>query len=166
VLCTYQWLRETDTRQTVQSLHNTRFKLESEIQQHTNRIHHMDLRIAELADNTVRLEGLLRTNELTIVGLRDNLNTAESTNQLLLAQLDVYTNAFTQATNQLAKAYDDIKAQNDLIKQVAAQRDEFVTKLNEAIEERNKVVGQYNELVQKVEEFQAKMDAATQPRRR
>ena len=158
-LCTYQWMRETEQRKDIQSLNNTQFQLESEIQQHTNRIHHMDARIAELVNDVTRFQDILRTNENTIIELRNDVNLLENTNQWLQTQLDVYTNAFNQATNQLSEAYDNIKKQNDLIRQVARERDEFVTKLNQSVEERNRVVVQYNELVGKVEQIQTQIDA-------
>lgn len=163
-LCVYQWWRETETRQSIQGLYNTQFTLESEIQQHTNRIHNMDLRIAELVNDVTRFQGIVRTNETTIIQLRTEINGLEDTNQWLNAQLEVYTNAFSQATNQLSEAYDNIKKQNELIQQVVSERDEFVTRLNQSIEERNQVVAQYNELVGKVEQIQSQIDA--QPRRR
>jgi chromosome segregation ATPase len=158
-LYTYQWMRGTAQRKDIQSLNNHQLQLESEIEQHTNRIHYMDARIAELANDITRFQDISRTNENTITELRNNVSLLENSNQWLQAQLNVYTNAFNQATNQLSEAYENIKKQNALIQQVARERDEFVTKLNQSVEERNRVVAQYNELVGKVEQIQSQIDA-------
>jgi len=159
-LCTFQWLREAKGRQTIQDLHNTRFKLESEIQQHTNTLRQMDVSIAELNLNITDLERTILTNEVQIQDLRTETNALANTNALLSAQLGVYTNAYLEATNRLTKAFDDIKKQNEIVDEVATQRNEFAEKLNACITERNEIVTQYNDLVKKVETFQAQMESA------
>ena len=51
---------------------------------------------------------------------------------------------------KLKDAYDGIKKQNEAIKELVAQRDEFVAKFNDSVKDRNGVVAKYNELVDKV----------------
>jgi chromosome segregation ATPase len=165
-LCTFQWLRETESRKIIQTLHNQTYKLESEIQQHTNNIHHMDVRINDLTLLISQLENTIKTNELQIQDLRSETNSLSHSNLVYLAQIDVYTDAYSEATNRLAKAFEDIKKQNDLINEVAAQRNEFVEKLNTCITERNDIVNQYNDLVKQVELFQAQMEQQQQGRSR
>jgi uncharacterized coiled-coil DUF342 family protein len=165
-LSTFQWVRESESRKEIQKLHNSRFNLESEIQQHTNTIRQMDGRIAELNLNITQLEGTIATNELQLQDLQTEANALANTNVLLYAQIGVYTNAYIEATNRLTKAFADIKKQNELIDEVAAQRDEFVEKLNSCITERNEIVTQYNDLVKKVEEFQSQLESAAQQKRR
>jgi chromosome segregation ATPase len=153
-LCTYQWLRETNTRVQVQSLHDTRFKLESAIQQHTNNIRVMDARIAELTDDVSRLVGTVKTNTVIIADLRNERSALESSNAFLGSQLHAYTNAFIDATNRLYEAHETLRRQNDQIKELVVQRDDFLARLNESIQAQNRVVEEYNNLVKKVEEFQ------------
>lgn len=153
-LCTFQWLRETETRREVQRLHDQVFQRDSSIQTHTNQIHHMDLQINELTADVAHLKSTVKTNEARIRDLTGERNELYDTNKVLTANLEAYTKAYGTLTNQLQKAYDDIRKQNEAIKEVVAQRDEFVAKLNESIEERNKVVGEYNKLVDQVKEIQ------------
>ena len=161
-LSSYQWWRETQTRQDMQALRDTQRELDSQLQQHTNRIQKLDLQIAELVTEATRFQGIAQTNENTIVELRNEVGLLESTNQWLNNQLQAYTNAFNQATNQLSEAYDNIRKQNELIQQIARERDEFAGKLNRSTEERNRIVAEYNELVARVEQIQSQI-APPQP---
>jgi len=52
---------------------------------------------------------------------------------------------------RLKDAYDGIRKQNDAIKQLTTQRDEFVQKLNDSIKDRNDIVTKYNDLVKSME---------------
>jgi len=55
----------------------------------------------------------------------------------------------------LTEAYDGIKKQNEALKELAAQRDEYVKKFNDSVKDRNDVVAKYNDLVQKVDKQQS-----------
>ena len=162
LLSAYQWWRETQTHQDRQALRHTQLEMDSLLQQQTNRIQKLDLQITELVAETTRFQDIARTNENTMVELRTEVGLLENTNQWLKTQLQAYTSAFNQATNQLSEAYDNIKKQNELVQQLARERDEFAVKLNRSTEERNRIVAQYNELVARVEQIQPQI-APPQP---
>jgi hypothetical protein len=55
---------------------------------------------------------------------------------------------------KLKEAADGIQKQNEALKEVAVQRDEFVAKLNESVKERNTIVEKYNQLAARLEKSQ------------
>jgi uncharacterized coiled-coil DUF342 family protein len=55
---------------------------------------------------------------------------------------------------KLKDAYGGIQKQNEAMKELVAQRDEFVKKLNDSVKERNDIVNKYNDLVSQVEKNQ------------
>ena len=77
------------------------------------------------------------------------------TTEGLTNQITEYKGAVTNLQGKLKAAYDGIQKQNDAIKQLAAQRDEFVKKFNDEVKDRNDVVNKYNELVGQVQKSQA-----------
>lgn len=159
-LCTYQWLRETHTREEMQGLHDTQFRLESTIQQHTNTIRLMDARVEELSGDLSRMSGTIKTNEALLEQIREERGMLEASNAVLESRLHAYTNAFIEATNRLYEVNESVRKQNEQMKEVLAQRDDLFTRLNESIREHNQVVEEYNNLVKKVQEFQKQ----TQPK--
>ena len=56
---------------------------------------------------------------------------------------------------RLKQAYDGIKKQNDALKQLAGERDEFVKKYNDIVIERNNIVSNYNDLAARFKELQS-----------
>ncbi len=164
-LCTFQWLRETRTRQETQTLLHKKFLLESTIQEHTNRIAKMDVQIADLTERSAEQGLAIKSNEIAIRLLRDATNSLGDTNEYLGRVLDAYTNAFNDTTNRLAKAYDDITKQNEVLKEVIVERDGYVLQLNEAISNRNATVKEFNDLVERVTKMQEAQAAAQQPKK-
>ena len=52
-------------------------------------------------------------------------------------------------------AYADLQKQNDSLTNLVAQRDEFVKKYNDEVQDRNNVVAKYNDLATQMEKLQA-----------
>jgi chromosome segregation ATPase len=148
-LCSFQWLRETENRRDVQEQVS---RLQSHAQQNTNRIHQLDLQVSELTEEALSLRTALQTHKQSLIDLGQDRTALEASNRFLAAQLEAYTNAFAQVTNQLNQAHDNIKTQNKLIEEAIAQRDDYARKLNASIRERNEVVDEFNALVRKIEE--------------
>ncbi len=153
-LCTYQWNRETQDRERIRALIQTNYLYSVDIQSYTNTIRRMDTQVNELDQRILELKAASKTNEAAILDLRLERSQLNATNDVLARQLQVFTNAFQQATNQLGEAYDSIRKLNELVKEVAGQRDDLVKQLNQAIAERNDLVKQYNELVDKFKQVQ------------
>lgn len=159
-LCAFQWTRETSTQAELAALRTQRFDLEERVQQHTNTIHQMDGRIAELTGTLNSLEATIHTNEIQLLELRTERSALVASNAAFSRQLESFAEAFSQATNRLNTAYDDIRKQNELISQVTAQRDDYVARLNDSIQRRNQIVTQYNDLVKKVEAYQNRQETS------
>jgi len=68
-----------------------------------------------------------------------------------------------RVTGALAQANENIRHQNETLKNVVAQRDAFLQRLNDAIQDRNAVVAKYNALVQQIAEAQPNRPATEPP---
>jgi len=83
-------------------------------------------------------------------------------NSRLETRVEQYSNAVDAVQAQLKVANDSIRRQNEALKGLVAERDEYVNRLNEALKERNQIVTQYNDLAKRFEELQA----AQQPKKK
>jgi CII-binding regulator of phage lambda lysogenization HflD len=79
----------------------------------------------------------------------------DAENTALTNDIVEYKQAVATLEGRLKEAYDGIQKQNDAIKQLAAQRDEFVKKYNDEVVDRNNVVSNYNDLVARFEKLQS-----------
>jgi uncharacterized coiled-coil DUF342 family protein len=55
----------------------------------------------------------------------------------------------------LKEAYEGIARQNESLTNLVAQRDEFVKKFNDSVNDRNDIVAKYNELAAQIEKLQS-----------
>jgi chromosome segregation ATPase len=117
------------------------------IQGYTNSLGIMDRQIAQMDARITELKETIRTNNTVWVATREE-------NTRLLVQIEQYSNAVGALQAQIKLANDSIHRQNEVIKNLVTERDEFVNRLNESIKERNEVVTKFNELVKRVEEMQ------------
>jgi predicted transcriptional regulator len=108
----------------------------------------MDARLTELKAEA-------KTNADLIISQRRELNRLQITAEGLTNQLTEYKGAVTNLQGRLKEAYDGIQKQNEAMKELVAQRDEFVKKFNDEVKDRNDVVNKYNDLVRQVEKNQA-----------
>jgi chromosome segregation ATPase len=153
-LCAYQWLRETEQRRLTESLYQTIYERERDIQGYTNSIRLLDRQVAQLDGQVTDLRRRDATNTDTIFLLRRETNRLDIINGGLAAQLDQYSNAVEGYKAQITNINEGIKKQNAALKDLVAERDEIFGRLNEMIKDRNKVVEDYNELVKRVEQMQ------------
>jgi chromosome segregation ATPase len=154
-LCAWQWYGETVQRTQVDELKQTANKNLALIQDYTNSIQTMQHQIGQMDAHITELEAAVKTNNETIVAQRRELNQAEAQNDALTNEIVQYKQAVDTLQAKLKDAYDGIQKQNDAIKQLAAQRDEFVKKYNDLVIDRNNVVSNYNDLAAKFEKLQS-----------
>jgi septal ring factor EnvC (AmiA/AmiB activator) len=69
-------------------------------------------------------------------------------------ELAQYKDAVGTLTNKLAETYAGIEKQNAALKELAAQRDDFLRKYNDEVTDRNNVVSNYNALAAQVGKLQ------------
>jgi chromosome segregation ATPase len=152
-LCALQWYRETRQREEVMHLTKRVFERDSVIQTHTNSIHIMDGKIAQLESRIGELRDTVKTNDATILQQKRELTKLESIATGLTNQIEEYKAAVDVYQARLKEASVGIERQNELIKSLGDERNELVNRLNESTKERNDIVQKYNELVKVVEEL-------------
>ena len=163
-LCAYQWYRETRQREEVVKLNKRVFERDVAIQGYTNSIHIMDKKIAQLDGRVGELKDTVKTNEATMLQQKREIAKLEFNNVGLTNQLADYKQALETVQSRLKDAYDGIEKQNQVLKDVAAQRDDYINKLNESTRERNDIVAKYNELVKVAEKLQEELAKQAQPK--
>ena len=154
-LCVYQWYGQTLQRNEIQRLEQTDYDKSAAIQGYTNSIRTMDRQIAQMDARLTELKAEAKTNAELIINQRRELNRLQITAEGLTNQLTEYKGAVTNLQGRLKEAYDGIQKQNQAMKDLVAQRDEFVKKFNDEMKDRNEVVNKYNDLVRQVEKNQA-----------
>jgi chromosome segregation ATPase len=150
-LCAYQWYGQTLQRNEIQKLEGTVHEKSAAIQGYTNSIASMDRQIAQMDAQLTELRATTKTNELQIASEKRELSKLELENLGLTNQIAEYKKGVDTLESKLKEAYDGIKKQNEAMKELVAQRDEFVKKFNDEVKDRNDVVNKYNELAASVE---------------
>ena len=154
-LCVYQWYGQTLQRNEIQKLEQTVYDKSAAIQGYTNSIRTMDRQIAQMDARLTELKGEAKTNADLIISQRRELNRLQITAEGLTNQITEYKGAVSNLQGKLQESYDGIQKQNQAMKELVAQRDEFVNKFNDEVKDRNDVVNKYNDLVRQVEKNQA-----------
>jgi|SRR5581483_10057783 len=154
-LCAYQWYGQTLQRNEMEGLSQTISGQKSAIQSYTNSIKTMDHQIAELDARIAGLKGTVKTNDLLLLTQKREINKLEAAAEGLTNEITQYKLAVDTLNAKVKEAYDGIKKQNESIKELVAQRDGFIQKLNDSVKDRNDVVSKYNELVARVEKLQS-----------
>jgi uncharacterized coiled-coil DUF342 family protein len=154
-LCIYQWYGETFQRNEIQKLEQTVYEQSAAIQGYTNSIRTMDRQIAQMDVRLTELKAEAKTNADLIISQRREINRLQITAEGLTNQIVEYKIAVTNLESKLKGAYAGIQKQNEAMKELVAQRDEFIKKFNDEVKDRNDVVNKYNDLVRQVEKNQA-----------
>lgn len=154
-LCVYQWYGQTVQRREIQTLEQRVYDGAAAIQGYTNSIHAMDQQIAGMDARITELKANAKTNADLVVSQKRELDRIQAVTQGLTNQVEQYRTAVVGLEAKLKDAYEGIRKQNDAMKELVTQRDEFVKKYNDSIKDRNEVVAKYNDLVKQVEKSQA-----------
>jgi chromosome segregation ATPase len=153
-LCCWQWYWQTLQRKEMESVTQLLNQKVAAIQDYTNSIHTMDGQIAQMDARLTEFKATIKTNNEVILQQKRELNNLEATNNALTLKIEAYKEGVDKLEQKLKEAYDGIQKQNDAIKTLTAQRDEFVQKLNTSVKDRNDVVNKYNDLVAQYEKLQ------------
>ncbi|MDB6111959.1 MAG: hypothetical protein JWR69_3709 [Pedosphaera sp.] len=153
-LCAWQWYGQTVQHTRIESLNQLIYEKSAAIQDYTNSIKTMDRQIAQMDGHLAGLKETIKTNDLLVLNQKRELTKLELTNEALANQNTEYKNGVATLEAKLKEAYDGVTKQNESIKELVTQRDEFVRKFNDSVKERNNLVSKYNELVQRVEKLQ------------
>lgn len=154
-LCVYQWYGQTLQRKLTEDLNQLLYQKSLAIQSYTNSIATMDRQIAQMDAQLAELRATAKTNDQLILTQNREIGRLQTAQDGLTNQVAQYKKAMDTLEAKLKEAYDGIKKQNDSMKELAAQRDEFVKKFNDTMTERNAIVTKYNALVEQVKQMQA-----------
>ena len=154
LLCAFQWHGQTVQRGQINQLDQISYDKSLEIQRYTNSIATMEHQISQMDAQITEFKGTIKTNEQTILEQKRELNRLEAQNEALTNETAQYKEALANLEAKLKDAYDGVKKQNEAIKQLVVERDDFVKKYNDSVSERNAIVGKYNELVGQMEKLQ------------
>jgi chromosome segregation ATPase len=154
-LCAWQWYGQTLQRSDFDRLNAITNQKSALIQDYTNSIQMMQHQIGQMDASITELKGTVATNNETILAQRRELNQLDAQNTAITNDIAQYKQAVDTLEARLKEAYDAIKKQNDALKQLAGERDEFVKKYNDIVIERNTIVSNYNDLVARFEKLQS-----------
>jgi chromosome segregation ATPase len=154
-LCVYQWYGQTLQRNEIQKLEGMVYEKSAAIQGYTNSIRTMDRQIAQMDARITELKTQASTNAELVISQKRDINRLQIVSEGLTNEITQYKGALTNFQTKLKETYDGIQKQNEAMKELVAQRDEFVKKYNDEVKDRNEVVNKYNELVRQVEKNQA-----------
>ena len=154
LLCAFQWYGQTVQREQINQLNQISYDKSLEIQRYTNSIAAMEHQISQMDEQITELKGMLKTNEQKVLDQKRQLNKLKAQSEALTNEISQYKEATAGLEAKLKDAYDGVKKQNEAIKQLVIERDDFVRKYNDSVNERNTIVGKYNELVGQMEKLQ------------
>ena len=153
-LCVYQWYGQTAQRVRIERLNQVVYEKAAAIQGYTNSIHALDGQIAQMDARLSELKANVKTNDQLILNQKRDIARLLSAGEGLTNEIAEYKKGVATLEGKLKDAYDGIKKQNEAIKELVAQRDEFISKYNDSVKDRNGVVAKYNDLVEKVNKQQ------------
>jgi uncharacterized coiled-coil DUF342 family protein len=153
-LCVYQWYGQTLQRNALQKLEQTIYVKSVAIQGYTNSIKAMDGQITQMDACITQLKSEAKTNAAYIITQNREINRLQATADGLTNQVAEYRSAVESLQGKLKEAYGGIQKQNEAMKELVAQRDDFVKKFNDSVKERNAIVSKYNDLVAQVAKLQ------------
>ena len=154
-LCVYQWHEQTEQRTEVENLARTLYHKAEAIQGYTNSIATMDRQIAQMDARLTALKEDSKSNAVVVARQQRDLNRLEATSAGVTNEIVEYKKAVEALQKKLREAYDGIEKQNAALKELAAQRDEFISKYNTSVKDHNDVVSKYNDLVAQVRKSQS-----------
>ncbi len=149
-LCAWQWYGQTIQRNQIGALNQNVYKKAAVIRDYTNSIANMNHHIAQMDAELTGLKATLHTNEEQLASQRTEINRLLAVGEELTNQVSEYKEGVATLQDKLKEAYAGIQKQNDALKQLVAQRDDFVKKYNDSVKDRNDVVAKYNALVDQV----------------
>jgi chromosome segregation ATPase len=142
VLISFQWVRETDLRKSIQDLTNTvHDKLEA-IQSLQAAVKRDETEIQRLDGVKNQLTQTLKSNDVQIATLVKDLEKTTTEVERGQKQVEAYKGALESANANILKQNDEIKKQNEEMAKLAEDRNEVVKKFN-------KMAADYNELAAK-----------------
>src|SRR5271170_3448190 len=153
-LCAYQCYEQTWQRNAIESLNQTVFQKNSDIQNDTNSIANLNQQVEQLDASLTETKAIVATNEQLAASQKAEITRLQFIGEDLTNQITRYQQVVDTLQSRLKDAYDGIQKQNAAITNLVAQRDGFVKQYNDEVKERNDIVAKYNGLAKQVEKLQ------------
>jgi chromosome segregation ATPase len=150
----YQWYGQTLQRTEIQKLEQTVYQKSAAMQDYAIAVKNMDRQIAQMDARITELKAQSKTNADLVVTQKREIIRLQGVSETLTNEVAQYKTGIAALEGKLKDAYDGIQTQNEAVKEIVAQRDELVKKLNDSVTDRNEVVNKYNDLVRQVEKSQ------------
>ena len=154
-LCAFQWYVQTIQRNEITTLNGLAYDKNIAIRDATNSIALLTRQLDQTDARLAELKAAAATNEQLVASQKVEIARLQFSNLNLTNEIVQYKTAVDTLESKLKEAYAGIEKQNEAITNLAAQRDDFVKKFNDEVEDRNKVVSKYNDLVNRVQQQQA-----------
>jgi chromosome segregation ATPase len=154
--CAYQWYLQASQMDAMEHLNSVIYTNSTAIQGYTNSIRDMDAEINQLQERVAQLKRNSVSNDQWAVAEKREVARLLSAGDIVSNELGVYEAAVKTLTNRLDEAYTGEKT-------LAAQRDDFVRRLNQSIQQQNELTVKYNSLVERINKLQS-TNAAPAPR--
>ena len=141
-LISFQWVRETDLRKSVQALTDTVHDKMENIQNLQASVKRDESEIQRLDGLKNQLTQTVKSNDLQISALIKDLEKATNEIERAQRQVETYKGALQTANESIKRQNEDIKKQNEEMAKLSEDRNEVVQKLN-------KIAADYNDLAAK-----------------
>ena len=153
-LCIYQWTGETTQRTRIEKLNQGLYEKSAALENLTNAITASDRQIAQMDTRITELKLTAKTNDQIMIAQKHEIARIQANGEILTNTIVEYKKAVDTLQNRLREDFTGTKKQNDAMKELAAQRDDFIQKYNQSVKDRNDLVTKYNDLVQQIEKLQ------------
>jgi chromosome segregation ATPase len=150
-LCVWQWYGQTVQRGRIENLNHLLGEKSLAIQGYTNSIETLNHQIAQMDGRITELKTAAATHDQVTLAQQRELRRLQLTTETLTNEIAQYTNAVTTLETKLQDLAEGVKKQNAAIAELTTQRDDFIKKLNDSIQDRNAIVAKYNDLVKQVD---------------
>jgi chromosome segregation ATPase len=146
--CAYQWYLQAVQLNNIEKLNGAIYQQAKDIQGYTNSIKNRDDEIVHLHLRHAYYKQVAASNDQWAITEKREVARLQSSADIMSNEIVQYKAALTNFEGKLKEAYDGEK-------ELAAQRDEFVKKLNDSIKAQNDLTAKYNELVDRFNKLQA-----------
>jgi len=143
-LISFQWVRETDLRKSVQSLTDTVHDKMEKIQNLQASVKRDESEIQRLDGIKNQLTQTVKSNDVQISTLVKSLEKAANEIERTQRQVDAYKEALLAANDSIKRQNEEVKKQNEEMAKLAEDRNEIVKKLNKTTADYNDLADKWN----------------------
>ncbi len=154
-MCAWQWTDQAAERRAIVQRNQMIYDRDKAIQGYTNSLAASDKQIAAVQARVTQLENESRSNKDVISSQQRQIDDLKNDATVYSNEISQYQAAVTNLEGKLNTAYDGIAKQNDAVKELVAQRDDFIGKYTNSVNARNEIVIKYNALVERINRMQS-----------